>query len=83
MDAAMDRIWDEIAPSGFHAGRDHYYLEIGIEGGLLKAIDVCRAWGVDFSLNKTFEADEWQLTCNHFPDDSLGIEEIILWCPGA
>ena len=81
MNAAMDRIWEEIAPEGYHVGKDYYCLEIGVEGGLLKALDVCRAWGIDCNLNKSFEVDEWQLSCLHFGTDEA--KEVILWCPGA
>ena len=81
MQDAMDRIWKEIAPKGYHTGKDYYSLEIGIEGDLLAALDVARAWHVNFSLNRTFHEDEWQLTCHHFTDN--GSEEIRLWCGGA
>lgn len=81
MQDGMDKIWEEIAPKGYHTGKDYYELEIGVEGDLLKALDVARAWHVGFSLNRTFHADEWQLTCNHYTDD--GSEKIVLWCGGA
>jgi len=81
MNDAMDLIWEEVAPRGYHVGRDHYYLEIGVEGGLLKAIDVCRAWDIGFGLNLKFEPDEWLLTCTHF--DANEVSTVHVWCPGA
>ncbi len=81
MEAAMNRIWEEIAPEGYHLGKDYYSLEIGVEGNLLKAIDVARAWGVGFSLSRTFHPDEWQLSFIHRTSESA--EHIFVWCGGA
>ena len=83
MDAAMDLIWKEIAPEGYHLKRDHYFLEIGVEGDILKAINVCQAWGIGFALNRTFHADEWQLSCTHFAPDHVDVENLAVWCGGA
>ena len=81
MNSAMDLIWTEIAPKGYHLGKDFYSLDIGVEGDLLKAINVCQAWGVNLSLNREFASDEWLLSCMHPTDD--GFESVYVWCPGA
>lgn len=77
---AMDIIWDEIAPKGYHVGTDYYSLSIGIEGDLLPAMDFARAWRFNFSLDKRFDQDEWEISVYSTDPE---VKRVVFWSDGA
>jgi hypothetical protein len=78
----MDLLQKELPPYDLRI-RPLYTLRIGVEGDLLKAIDLARLWNMRLEMCRDFEPDEWRIETLVTVPGECRLQYYYFYSPGA